>query len=164
MGLVYLFIAEGYQTILGADRPWEGLDKERILRNLLEATIEKQDTRKIQIVGVQELTPIMARFSRAAEGELGPLLLGHGRQMSYDSPKIAEAIIRLARPMHCGEEPIFRFDADVELDDENLTQLLRFYEQERGRGNKFYFFSGGYRCRRADQIIRFCTLSTWAVC
>ena len=138
---------------LGADRPWEGLDQERVLRNLLEDTIKEQDTKKVQIVGTQELTPIMARFSRAAEGELGPLLLGYGKHMSYDSPKLAEAIIRLARPMKFGEEPIFRFDADVEIDRENLFQLLRFYEQEREqRGNKFYFFSGGYRCRTADQI------------
>ncbi len=156
IGFVYLFIAEGYQAILGADRPWEGLNRERILRNLLQDAIDKLPTNKaprdrFQIVGTHELTPVMARLSRVAEErreqKLGELLLGHGERLYYDSPKIVEAIIRLARaarPELCGEDPIFRFDADVDVDDKNVKLLLK-YQALRSAPNECYFFSGGYR-------------------
>ncbi len=156
IGLVYLFIAEGYQAILGADRPWEGLNRERILRNLLQDAIDKLPTNKaprdrFQIVGTHELTPVMARLSREAEErreqKLGELLLGHGERLYYDSPKVVEAIIRLARaarPELCGEDPIFRFDADVDVDDKNVKLLLK-YQALRSAQNECYFFSGGYR-------------------
>ncbi|GAG24025.1 unnamed protein product, partial [marine sediment metagenome] len=165
VGLVYVFIAEGYQAVLGDSRPWEGLERERILRDLLNAAIEKHDpTRKVQIVGTRELTPTMAPLSRAAtsagHAKLGTLLLGHGKYMSYDSPKVVEAIIRLARASRFRKEPIFRFDADVDMDDRNVRQLLDYYAQHSSR--RYYFFSGGYRCRKpANQIDRL--LNSYAV-
>jgi hypothetical protein len=65
--------------------------------------------------------------------------------MYYDSPKVVEAIIRLARGRRFGREPIFRFDADVEVDDQNVRRLLEYYARQSRR--RYYFFSGGYRSR-----------------
>jgi hypothetical protein len=148
VGLVYVFIAEGYQAVLGDDRPWEGLERERILRDLLEHAIQRGDPAgKVQIVGTREVTPTMARLSKAAAlagyARLGALLLGSGRHMYYDSPKVAEAILRLARAEKFGKEPIFRFDADVVVDESSVRQLLDYYARCSKR--PYYFFSGGYR-------------------
>jgi hypothetical protein len=149
IGLVYVFMAEGYQAILSSERPWEGLDEERVLREHLEKAVRRLAPDKIQIVGTRELTPTMASLSRMTkrgeQKELGDLLLGSGRDLNYDSPKVVEAMIRLARATKFHEEPIFRFDADVEVDDENVLCLLNYYD-ELATKEQYYFFSGGYRC------------------
>ncbi|MGB6836992.1 MAG: hypothetical protein WBF66_04730 [Dehalococcoidia bacterium] len=152
VGLVYLFIPEGYQALLGDTRPWEGLERERLLRQMLERAIRVTGATKVQIVGTAELTATMAQFSRRAADlgreRLGNLLLGYGQHLYYDSPKVVEAIIRLARTAKNGNEPIFRFDADVEVDDDNVRTLLEYYSAR--CDDEFCFFSGGYRARDLD--------------
>jgi hypothetical protein len=169
VGLVYVFIAEGYQALLSGKKPFQSLYADRLLRDILIEE-RKNSTGKIEIVRIRELVPFMAKLSaefetRRSQGNderrLGELLLGHGERLYYDSPKLVEAIIRLARFAKKGQEPIFRFDADVEVDQVNVERLLSLYEKlakkatgaDHSAGNpaSHYFRSGGYRARTRTQ-------------
>lgn len=73
------------------------------------------------------------------------MFLGGGKTLFCDSPKIIEAIIRLARWSR--PEPILRIDADVEVNDDAVEELIAFHEaQQQAIGlHPVYFFSGGYQ-------------------
>lgn len=142
IGLVYVFIADGYQAILAGKEPWRALDRERRLRRMFARHIGAAGATKFQIVGTRELTPTLAALARLAGPQLARLLLGGGRRMYYDSPKFVEAVIRLARGFR--PEPIFRFDADVMVNEQAVQNLRGFHRRLQERG--LYFFSGGYAC------------------
>jgi hypothetical protein len=65
------------------------------------------------------------------------LLLGHGGKWTYDSAKLIEYLIRIL----CQDQPILRFDEDVEVDDIGLEKLLAQYDKRKDA----IIFSGGYR-------------------
>lgn len=79
VGLVFVFITDGYKGVLGHQDPWRNLNKEHLMRSVLEEIIKEIDAdEKIRIVGVRELIPTMAGLERAAEKdktELARLLL-----------------------------------------------------------------------------------------
>ena len=145
VGLVYVFIADGYEAILAGRDPWPALDRERRLRRIFARHIGRASAAKFQIVGTRELTPTLACLARHVELDLARLLLGGGQRMYYDSPKFVEAIIRLARGFR--PEPILRFDADVMVNEQAMQKLLRFHQ--RVKGKEVYFFSGCYACHPA---------------
>jgi len=165
VGLVYMFISDGYEALLKGDKPFQSLYRDQLLRKaLLEA--RQGHTKKIEVVRIRELIPTMARLSLGLghggeETQLGNLLLAHGDRLYYDSPKIVEAIIRIARFARFGQEPIFRFDADVEVDDENVKKLLDCYQRLAEKADlayhatqkrdSYYFFSGRYRAKTKDE-------------
>jgi hypothetical protein len=143
---VYLFIDDGYQAILNGQWPFNGLTQERRLREKLEGTIQLQEAAKFQIIGTQELIPLMERLERATreiaelEAHHNPafLLLGGAGKGTYDSPKLIEYLIRIWRP----NEPLFRFDQDVVVCDASLEKLLDYYQPQVRQ-----IFSGGYKSR-----------------
>lgn len=147
VGLVYVLLTQGYQGVLAAEDPWIKLDIERRVRDILEQAIEDVGTSKIRIVGVDELIPTMASLERIANNRGTPLcefLLGKGQYLYYDSPKMVEALIRIARRMN-RNELIFRFDSDVTPNEEGIQELINYYRNlpEDMRAG-YYLFSGGY--------------------
>jgi hypothetical protein len=152
---VYLFIDDGYQAILNGQWPFNGLKEERRLRETLEGAVQLIGSAKFQIIGTQELIPLMEKLESASreiaelEAHHNPafLLLGGAGKGTYDSPKLIEYLIRIWSP----DEPIFRFDQDVEVCDASLEILLGHYQPQTRQ--IFYqpqtrqIFSGGYKSR-----------------
>jgi hypothetical protein len=143
---VYLFIDDGFKAILNGQWPFNSLKEERRLRETLEGAIQLIGSAKFQIIGIQELIPLMESLESAtreiaaleAHHNSAFLLLGGGGRVTYDSPKLIEYLIRIWSP----DEPLFRFDQDVEVNDESLEKLLIRYQAQTHQ-----IFSGGYKSR-----------------
>ncbi len=149
VGLVFVFITDGYKGVLSRQKnSWRNLNKERLMRTILEDSIAETGAKKIQIVGVKELIPTMSGLETAADKDktsLASLLLAGEQHLYYDSPKLIEAIIRIARGFHFGNELIFRMDADVKPNDKGFHKLIEYYDTNlKSKGERYYFFSGHY--------------------
>lgn len=142
-------VTEGYQGVLAGRDPWSKLDLERRTMAVLRQAMRAADTSKVQLVGISELTPPMSTLERSAkEGNrsLAGLLLGSKKYLYYDSPKMVEAIIRLARGHKDPSEVILRFDADVSPNQKGIKRLVTYLDSLPTEMRKGYFlFSGGYR-------------------
>jgi len=100
---------------------------------------------KFQFVGLQQLGPLLEQLKVLAKNkgfELQHLLLGGGSQLFYDCPKVPEAFIRIARRHK--KSPVFRFDADVYVDQNSVQNLLKMYEDLVKENKLYFFFSGTY--------------------
>jgi hypothetical protein len=50
---VYMLIADGYQAILGQHWPFDGLKRERRLREILDGEVQRQGSGKFEIIAVR---------------------------------------------------------------------------------------------------------------
>jgi len=149
--LIYVFIIEGYQALLAGIIPFKMLTIERAMRDVLEAAATNVRVRhKVQIVGIDELIPTLTYLQDIAEHRNQPLnnlLLGAGKDTYYDSPKMIEAFVRLARGFHIrSEEVILRFDEDVAVNQDSIDALIDYHNTlPYGKSNdEFRFLSGNY--------------------
>jgi len=80
---------------------------------------------RFQFVGLPHLLSLFSALFRI-DPSLIRDLAGEHRELTYDSPKFVEAVIRLVRGAHAihGRYPIFRFDEDVEVNEQGITELL----------------------------------------
>jgi hypothetical protein len=149
--LVYIFVIDGYEALLSGVIPFKALMIERTMRKILKdaAKAEGVDD-KIQIVGIEELIPTLANLQGIAGRRLNFLLLGGGKNPYYDSPKMVEAFIRLARGFHIKtDEVILRFDEDVAVNQTSVEKLINCHRKLPYGKNKFRFLSGNYRFNEA---------------
>ena len=166
VGLVFIFITDGYKGILAREDSWIDLDKERRMRGVLNEIIEESNAKKMQIVGVEELIPTMSSLERKAKASgssLAQLLLAGEKFLYYDSPKIIEAIIRIARGLRHESELIFRMDADVRPNNTGFIKLLDHYDTlpAASRGERGVFlFSGGYQFHSDPDLLNDFALRT----
>lgn len=149
--LVYLFLAEAYIAHITKSEDWQDLkDLEIAIEEKLKPAIEEhcgsQYVEKFEVVGVTQLQPLLEKFMKLSQNlkgiELNQLVLGGGSELFYDCPKVAEAIIRIARRHN--PESILRFDQDVEINQEGIKALLNTYNNYINYGKKYSFFSGSY--------------------
>ncbi len=147
VGLVYVFVDTGLRQMLKniATMPKtiefsiDELDFEHATRNCLmlaidKATIELEHTNKefdrrfapkFQFVGLPHLFSLLKALYRI-DPNLVLNLAGDGANLTYDSPKFIEAVIRLARGAHAAHSqyPILRFDEDVMVNERGIGELL----------------------------------------
>jgi hypothetical protein len=161
ISIIYIFIIDAYQAMMAKSVAFKAMMIENRMRKVLvEAGKNVQLEKKIQIVGTKELIPILAKLQTSVETkheELNDLLLGGGQHVYYDSPKFAEAIIRIARGKRSNQELILRFDEDVSVNHKGIDELLQFYEKFKESNieeqEKFCFFSGNYRIHKSEDLL-----------
>jgi hypothetical protein len=148
---LFVFISVGYQALLDVRKlsaPFIGLETDRRLIRIVRKAARDAGCAPgfVVPVGFDRMVDVLARLQRRAEEYdqvIGYLLLGSGKHMRYDSPKIVDAILRIA-----GREtdsPVFRIDDDVTPNEEGLKRLIDCYRTMPERGTAAVFvFSGGY--------------------
>ncbi|OGN99434.1 MAG: hypothetical protein A2Y58_05045 [Chloroflexi bacterium RBG_13_51_52] len=159
--LIYIFIMDGYVALVSrGDIPFKELMIERTMRNILETAARVEGlSDKVQVVGIDELIPTLAALQDIAESrnqDLDLLLLGGGRYAYYDSPKMVEAFIRLARGTHIEtDEVILRFDEDVFVNRGSIQKLINFHNKlPYGKNkNEYRFLSGNYRFHKPEDLL-----------
>jgi len=158
---VFVFISEGYQALLATregEAPFISLDSDRTFIEMLKEASKKacKEANKeanekteckedfIITIGFDKMVSVMSKLQWAAtnaEQQLNLLLLGDGKHMRYDSPKIVDAMLRIFG--RANGMPVFRIDEDVEPNTKSFIKLLEAYNdlaQDKG----FFVFSGGY--------------------
>jgi hypothetical protein len=150
--LIYIFIIDGYEALLKGEIPFEALMMEKRMRKVLEDVAKELGVKKkLQIIGIEELLPTLAHLQGIAVShrkKLNFLLLGGGKTPYYDSPKMVEAFIRLARGTHINtDEVILRIDQDVAVNPKSIDKLIEFHDKYpyRKRKDQYHFLSGNYR-------------------
>ncbi|MBI1924675.1 hypothetical protein HYR99_10525 [Candidatus Poribacteria bacterium] len=148
IGLVYLFLSDAYKAFITGRDVVQLTALETAIRNVgLNPLIQQyQNPDKFQIVGLDELKPLLVPLNQLAQNSSIPalnyLVLGAGSELYYDCPKVVEAIIRIARRHE--REPIFRFDADVVVKEQGVRALINQYERLVNANQEYFFFSGSY--------------------
>lgn len=154
---VFVFISEGYQALLATregEAPFISLDSDRTFIEMLKEASkkackeanEKTECKEdfIITIGFDKMVSVMSKLQWAAtnaEQQLNLLLLGDGKHMRYDSPKIVDAMLRIFG--RANGMPVFRIDEDVKPNQKSFIKLLEAYNnlpQDKG----FFVFSGGY--------------------
>ena len=146
---VFVFISEGYQALLATregEAPFISLDSDRTFLEMLKEARAKTECKEDFIIpiGFDKMVSVMSKLQWAAKNSGKPLnllLLGEGKHMRYDSPKIVDAMLRIFG--RANGMPVFRIDEDVKPNPESFANLLDAYNnlpQKRG----FFAFSGGY--------------------
>lgn len=148
---VFVFISEGYQALLSVRRreaPFIGLSLDRTLLKIATDAAKKAGCPKgfIEPIGFDRLVDVLSRLQQRAKEskqQIGLLLLGSGEYMRYDSPKMVDAILRIAG-RRTGS-PVLRIDDDVCPNEQSLKRLLDIYKRMPDRDREAVFcFSGGY--------------------
>jgi hypothetical protein len=124
--LIYLFLTEGMQGMAGG----------RTLADQQETEI-KQAFRQfawpagfpaVEVIGIRELRPILAQVEARWPGvKLAEFLLTKDGKGGYDTPKIAAALIQLARRDFVRQEIFLRIDDDVQPTADGIRQLKAAY-------------------------------------
>jgi hypothetical protein len=86
---------------------------------------DRSQAPRFQFVGLPHLLSLFNALFLIDPGLILDLA-GEQGQLTYDSPKFVEAVIRLVRGVHPihSRYPIFRFDEDVEVNEQGITELL----------------------------------------
>jgi hypothetical protein len=176
VGLVYVYVDVGTQLLIqrlsesvegrGVSFSLEELGLEERTRNCLKLAVDEvtqnllddqsiefhpAQAPRFQFVGLSHLLSLFNALYRI-DPQLIRDLAGKDQVFTYDSPKFVEAVIRLRRsphPIH-GRHPIFRFDADVMVNQSGIGELIAAVTQSwtLSMASLFNLFSGGYG--RAD--------------
>lgn len=148
--------------------------KEQTLKGLLMvAERQARDTLKLDrgappkfhYVGLHELTDLLSKIWNVDPNLLSPgIFLGGNNAFTYDSPKFAEAVIRLARGdiPHLAENPIIRIDDDADINPKSIKILLEAFTSA-SSFRPFYFFSGRYgrEDKNPDIVNNFAVRTEW---
>ena len=144
----FVFVAEGYQALLAVrsfgtpEPPFIGLRTDRELIAIARRAAREAGCAPgfIVPIGFDSLVDTLSRLQRRAqdfEQSLSFLLLGSGEHMRYDSPKVVDAILRIAgRSTGC---PVFRIDDDVVPSEPALRKLLEAYSRMQDPESIFVF-------------------------
>lgn len=182
IGLVYVYVDTGIQLTLQHLRsssgelvyPIEELVFEQTTRNCLKVALDraisileadskssfdKSKAPKFQFVGLPHLYTLIHSLYRI-DPALLDALAGDGINFSYDSPKFVEAVIRIRRG---NTYPIFRFDEDVEVDEQAIGSLLNNCRNLDTIG--YRLFSGKYKTspENIDYLNDFAVRLHWLV-
>lgn len=122
---------------------------EEIAREKLH--LSRDHSPRFRHVGLFQLVNLLNKLTEVNR-ELVKFLGGLGGILfTYDSPKFAEAVIRLARGTHAqlADSPVIRIDEDAKPTASFLRRLVREYARS-ARANNFFFFSGTYGSDNPD--------------
>jgi hypothetical protein len=110
-------------------------------------------------IGVRELACHLTRLQRQDADLVDSL--AYRENFTYDSPKYAEAIIRLRRP----DDTVIRVDADVEVNEEAIARILKAARALRQTpGKKMWWFSGSYSGNFAgDPVNEYAVRQHWLI-
>ena len=144
--LAYLFLSDAYKAFVTSS---SSIDTLVHLEVAIKAALNRlmqhgKNPGKFQVIGLEELKPLLEPLDKLAENSRIPLkqlVLGGGSELYYDCPKVVEAIIRVARRHK--REPIFRFDVDVAVEEQGVQKLIDQYE-DLVDDKHYFFFSGTY--------------------
>lgn len=139
--LVYLFLTEGLSGLAkGQTLPGE---QEEAIERAFRRCYRSQKPPMI-VLGMRQLRPILALIEARSPGiQLSQFLLRPDGTGGYDTPKIAAALIQLARRAFVREEMFIRVDDDVELNAPGLVRLKEeYYRLTRDERNPHFCFSG----------------------
>jgi hypothetical protein len=170
VGLVYVYVDVGTKLLIqrlsesvegkGVSFSLKELGLEERTRNCLKVAVDEATQNllddhsvefhpaqapRFQFVGLSHLLSLFNALYRI-DPQLIRDLAGKDQVFTYDSPKFVEAVIRLRRsphPIH-GRHPIFRFDADVLVNERSIGELLAAVTQSWNMASLFNLFSGGY--------------------
>jgi hypothetical protein len=151
--LVYLFLTEGMQHAV-TGRLLGVVQDEAICRSFSNWQ-KKQGASDppMLLIGIQELRPILASVELSAGGDLAKFLLKEDGTGGYDTPKIAAALIQLARRDFARQEMFVRVDDDVEPNAPALKRLKKvYYELTHDEANKYFCFSWNYSDKPLDTL------------
>jgi len=172
VSLVFVYSSYGIESYVRAVTaqqrgaiPLDVLDTEHRIHNAVQTAIKRANDAlesmgpevsarprpKFVFVGVRELATHLSRLQQIDQKEHTKLVesLASEGEFTYDSPKFVEAIIRLRRP----REPVLRIDADVEVDESAIQQLLDKVREEEAAHHPYYWFSGGYKGNYRDDVV-----------
>ncbi len=160
VGLVYVYvdwaIREAAPTWSEGRFEWDPrvLGHEAKLKGLLSVAEDKARAGlqvgldappRFEKVGMFELVNLLNSLVDVDPQLVGFLSGARGKSFTYDSPKFAEAVIRLARGdiPHLAADPVLRIDEDAKPTAGSISRLLQAYA-EISREAPFFFFSGTY--------------------
>lgn len=152
VSIVFLFFSDAYIAYIRSLPEFTELKRLEIaieaeLLQAIRTQSGQNSVNKFRVVGVSQLQALLETFTKLSLGinakKLSALLLGGGSFLFYDSPKVAEAIIRLARRHN--NEPFLRFDEDVIVNGDSVKALIDEYDSMLASGEQYFFFSGSYR-------------------
>lgn len=125
--LLYLFFTEGYYSALRGGAAQGQYEKE--IRNAMEKAINGRPglSFEAKVVGANEINPILARVENSVGEPLQKFLLDSKGKGGYDTPKIAAALIQLARLPYSRDEIFIRLDDDVKPNEIGLLKLKEKY-------------------------------------
>ena len=150
--VIYLFITEGYYHELRGEFKGHSFGKvikatsDEILDELRPKLFKDSGSGlTVRMVGLEELSPLLARVEAVATDlHIQDFLLPDGKD-SYDTPKIASAIIQLARLPLRHTEMFMRIDDDVTPNEVGILNLKkRYYKYTHQKGNKHFCISWNY--------------------
>ena len=105
-----------------------------------------------RLIGLGALAPLLNALLRAGP-EFVHRLAGPGGRFTYDCPKVVEALLRMGLWLRGDTTPLFRFDADVEVNEGAVRKLIAQYDAVSKAGNPYFLFSGGYCGAGNDDFI-----------
>ncbi len=107
----------------------------------------------VKVIGLKDLQSIMAGL-QTNDKSFGDYLLGGKGKGGYDTPKIAAALIKLARLPFERSEMIIQIDDDVKPNAIGILNLKeRYYELIHRGGNKKFCMSWNYNAIRIESGI-----------
>ena len=116
-----------------------------------EESFDRGYAPRFQFIGLSNLLNLYSALY-TVDPDLVSDLGGADNQLTYDSPKFVEAVIRIARGSNF-QYPILRFDDDVEVNEEAIEVLLKAVAKYANTHGQLYnFFSGGYGIKGHDMV------------
>lgn len=187
VGLVYVYVDVGTRMILKKlsylnynknviKFPLMQLESEVRTRNCLKIAVDRavnsnhnmlDGTPRFVIIGLPHLLSLFNSLINI-NPKLIQHLAGSRGDLTYDSPKFVEAVIRLVRGQHAdlNRNPIFRFDLDVKVNEKGINELLKSaFKAMRDVQQLVHFFSGKYQTykKRRDDVNDFAVRTHWLV-
>ena len=144
--LVYLFLTEGIQGMAGAQTLPDEQEAE-IKEFFKESGFIPKDFPAVQVIGIRKLRPIFAAVEARLPGvQLREFLLKKDGKGGYDTPKIAAALIQLARNDYARQEMFIRVDDDVKPNAAGIRHLKDvYYELVTDPANPQFCMSWNYQ-------------------
>jgi hypothetical protein len=151
--LAYIFLSDAYIAFITktGDRQFTNIFQlELAIQPIILDAIRKHcgddSYKKFVVIGLTQLRPLLNQFQALSNNiaaiDFNKLVLGEGSRLWYDCPKFVEAIIRIGRRHY--QEPILRFDQDVEVNPDGVQALIDAYNLRINRDQKYFLFSGSY--------------------
>lgn len=124
--IYFFFLTEGMQGMAGGRTLADQQEAE--IKEALRQFAWPPDFPAIAVIGISELRPILAQVEARLPGvKLAEFLLKKDGKGGYDTPKIAAALIQLARRDYIRQEIFLRVDDDVQPTADGIRELKTAY-------------------------------------
>ncbi|MDD1628790.1 MAG: hypothetical protein LUQ26_15195 [Methylococcaceae bacterium] len=171
--LAYLFLSDAYIAFItkSGDKEFTKIFQlelaiQPIIIDAIREHCDDESYKKFVVIGLTQLRPLLDKFQDLSKNmgggiDFNKLVLGEGSRLYYDCPKFVEAIIRVARRHY--QEPILRFDQDVEVNPDGVKALIDAYNVRIDRDQKYFLFSGSYHWHNKENTPEMHWLNDYAV-